>query len=203
VRRLVLAAVMTALLAGCGSAAETAQNPEPPDSSPPVRVQHVKVGAAVLLTGADSSGGTGTLRLGVKVQQVLSSATGQGAFEIPRKGERFVAARFVLKNLGAITYDDSPTYGAKVVDQSGREYDPTVATVSAGRGFGRLLRLSQDQAASGFIVFAVPRAAKITGVRYTLNAGDRGEWDVPNGISRARSEQRLHADRARGDGGNR
>ncbi len=187
---------MTVLLAGCGSAAQTAKNPEPPDGSPPVRVQHAKVGSAVLLTAASTSGGA--LRLGVKVQQVVSTAIGQGDFEIPRKGERFVAVRFILKNLGTATYDDSPTYGAKVVDGAGHEYDPTVATVSAGRGFGRLLRLRHDQAASGFIVFAVPRAAKITGVRYTLNAGDRGEWDVPDTASRA---QGLHADRTRGDRG--
>ncbi len=198
-RRLVLAAVMAVLIAGCGNAAQTAKNPEPPDSSPPVNVRHAKVGGAVLLTAA-GAGGAGSLRLGVKVQQVVPATTGQGEFDVPRKGERFMAVRFVLKNLGTTPYDDSPTYGAKVVDGSGHEYDPTVATVSAGPGFGRLLVLRHDQVASGYIVFAVPRASRITGVRYTLNAGDRGEWDVPDTVTRT---QGLHAKRARHDRGDR
>jgi hypothetical protein len=175
VRRLVLTAGLAALLAGCGSSAETATNPQSADEDPPVVVHSAKVGGVVILTGA------GSLRLAVKVKRVISHATGRGAFEIPRKGERFVAVRFVLKNVGPTTYDDSPTFGAKVVDDDGHGYDPTVARVSAGAGFQRTVRLRPGQVASGFIVFAVPRTAAIDQVQYTLDAGsggDRGEWRV-------------------------
>jgi Domain of unknown function (DUF4352) len=175
VRRLVLTAGLAALVAGCGSSAETATNPQSAGEDPPVVVHPARVGGVVTLTGADR------LRLAVKVKRVISHATGQGAFETPRKGERFVAVRFVLKNVGHTTYDDSPTFGAKVVDDDGHGYDPTVATVSAGAGFHRTVRLRRGQVASGFIVFAVPKRATIDQVQYTLAAGsgeDRGEWRV-------------------------
>ncbi|MCO5994068.1 DUF4352 domain-containing protein [Actinoallomurus rhizosphaericola] len=183
VRRLALtAAVTAALLAGCGNAARTANNPQTATPSPTPRVRQVTVGQTVTLSGADDSGGAGRLRLAVKVKQVLPTATGHGAFQKPRKGERFVAVRFVLKNVGDTAYDDSPTYGANVVDTAGRTYDPTVAAVTAGPGFPKVVRLRQGQAASGFMVFAVPKKAKVVAVAYALNAGfatDRAEWRVP------------------------
>jgi hypothetical protein len=171
---------MAVTLTGCGSAVQTAKNPQPGGSAPP-RVHRAKVGEAIALAGTDDAGGAGGLRLAVKVKKVVSTAVGRGAFEKPRKGERFVAVRFVLKNIGGSAYDDSPTYGAKVIDSSGRGYDPTVATVSAGTGFARVVRLARGQAKTGFIVFAVPKKARVTEVRYALNAGlaeDVGAWHV-------------------------
>lgn len=177
-RRLVLTAGLVVMLAGCGSSAQTAKNPEPPDDSPAPTIHQARLGDLVRLTGADAAG-HGRLQLAVKVKQVVRSATGQGPFETPRKGERFVAVRIVLKNLGDTTYDDSPTYGAKLVDDTGQGYDPTVATVSAGPGFARLVRLRRGQTAGGFVVFAVPRTAHVTLVQYSLYSGvaeDRGQW---------------------------
>jgi hypothetical protein len=180
VRRLVLAAGLMALLTGCGTAAQTAKNPEP--TSTPLRVHQANVGTAITLTGVDDANGGGTLKLAVKVKDVVSTAVGQGAFENPRKGERFAAVQFVFKNVGSTPYHDSPTFGAKVIDTGGHAYDPTVATVSAGPGFSRVVGLLRGQVRSGYIVFAVPRTAKIVGVRYALNAGyatELGEWHVP------------------------
>jgi hypothetical protein len=174
VRRLALAVGTAALLAG-----QTAKNPQSPTPSATTRIQRVKIGHAVTLSGADDSGGAGRLRLTVKVKQIVSTATGHGAFQQPRKGERFVAVRFVLKNVGDAAYDDSPTYGAKVMDDAGRTYDPTVATVTAGPGFPKVVKLRQGQVRSGFIVFAVPKKAKVVSVHYALNAGfaaDLAEW---------------------------
>jgi uncharacterized protein DUF4352 len=180
VRRLVLAAGLAALLGGCGTAAQTAKNPEPSGSPPSVR--HVTVGTAVVLAGADDASGAGTLRMAVKVKNVVPTAFGRGAFENPRKGERFTAVRFVFKNIGPTPYRDSPTFGAKVVDSAGHGYDPTVATVTAGPGFARVVTLARGQSRSGYIVFAVPKTARIVSVRYALNAGyahELGEWTVP------------------------
>jgi hypothetical protein len=185
VRRLALVAGLTGLavlLGGCGSAAETAKNPQPSDSRPRVRLANV--GDAVVLTGVDDASGTGTLRMAVKVKNVVPTAVGRGAFETPRRGERFAAVRFVFKNMGTTAYHDSPTFGAKVIDSAGHGYDPTVATVSAGPGFPRVVRLTRGQVRSGYIVFAVPKAAKIVSVQYALNAGyapELGEWRVPPG----------------------
>jgi hypothetical protein len=170
---------MAALIAGCANPAQTAKNPQSPIPSPTPRIQEVKVGRTVTLSGADDSGGADRLRLAVKVKEIVSTATGHGAFQQPRKGERFIAVRFMLKNVGDAAYDDSPTYGANIVDGTGRTYDPTVATVTAGPGFPKVVKLRQGQARSGLIVFAVPKKAKVVSVRYALNAGfaaDRAEW---------------------------
>jgi Domain of unknown function (DUF4352) len=178
-RRLALTAGIAALLAGCGNPAQTANNSQSPSPSPTTRTQQVKIGQTVTLSGADDSGDAGRLRLAVKVKQMVTKATGYDAFQQPRTGERFVAVRFVLKNVGDAAYDDSPTYGAEVVDGVGRTYDPTVAAVTAGPGFPKVVKLRHGQARYGFIVFAVPKKAKVVSVRYVLNAGfaaDRAEW---------------------------
>jgi hypothetical protein len=166
---------MAVLLAGCGSAAQTAKNPEPADSSPPVHLHSVSVGQVVALTGA------ARLRLAVKVRRVLTHAVGQNHFDTPRKGERFLAVALVLKNIGPTVFQDSPTYGAQVVDDTGRAYDPTVADITAGPGFPSAVRLRHGQVRAGFVVFAVPKAAIVTAVRYSLSSGsaeDRAEWHL-------------------------
>ena len=187
-RRLVLAALPAALLAaGCGSAAQTTKNPEPQGSATPARVRHVAVGAALGLTAPARPDGTGVLHMAVKVKRVLPRALGRGGFDRPRKGERFVAALFVLKNIGTTPYADSPTYGAKAIDSHGHGYDPTVVSVAAGPGFPKVVRMRHGQVRAGYIVFAVPRATKITAVRYALNGGiasDAGEWRMPETPSR-------------------
>jgi hypothetical protein len=170
---------MAALLTGCGTAAQTARNPEPTSTS--LHVHHANVGTALTLTGVDDANGAGRLKLAVKVKNVVSTAVGRGAFENPRKGERFAAVQFVFKNIGTTAYHDSPTFGAKVIDASGHAYDPTVATVSVGPGFARVVSLLYGQVRSGFIVFAVPETARIVGVQYALNAGyatELGQWRV-------------------------
>lgn len=168
----VLSTVAVAV-ASCGTSAETARNPEPTPSTPQ-RVRHVPLGHAVTL--AD-----GGLRMAVAVTKIVSSAEGRGAYEQPRKGERFAAVRFVLKNVGETDYRDSPTFGATLVDTTGQGYDPTVAAVTAGPGFARVVSLPHGGARAGFIVFAIPRRARIARVEYALNAGDapeRAEWRV-------------------------
>jgi hypothetical protein len=180
VRRLLFAAVAAMLLTGCGTAVRTAKNPEP--TSTPVKVRQAYVGDAISLSGVDEADGTtGRLKLAVKVSRIVPTARGQGAFENPRKGERFAAVRFVFKDIGDTMYRDSPTFGAKVIDASGHGYDPTVATVSAGPGFPRTLRLRHGQSRAGYIVFALPKTAQIVRVEYALNAGyapEIGQWRI-------------------------
>lgn len=183
VRMLVLAAAAAVLLAGCDDAAQTAKNPQPADTTPPARasVHELKLGQAVTLTGADDAGHPGRLRIAVKVDRVLTTADGRGAYAVPGRGERFVAVRFVLKNVGSAHYDDGPNFGAAAVDSDGHTYDPMVAAVTAGPGFARVVRLRHGETRSGLIVFAVPKRAHIVDVWYALNAGlapDRAEWRV-------------------------
>jgi hypothetical protein len=165
-------------LTACGTAVQTARNPEPTASARP-RVHRANVGQAITLTGTDDANGSGGLRIAVRVRNVVANAVGRGAFESPRKGERFAAVRFVLENVGQTEYQDSPTFGAKLIDDTGHGYDPTVATVAAGPGFDRVVSLRHGQSRSGFIVFAIPRTARIAAVQYALNAGyapELGEW---------------------------
>ena len=181
-RRPVIAVLMAVVLTACGNSAKTAKNPEPTVSAAP-QVHRVKVGGIIVLTGADDASGPGNLRIAVKVKNIVPNAVGRGAFEKPRKGERFAAVRFVFKNIGATPYQDSPTFGAKLLDTGGHGYDPTVATVSAGPAFDRIVNLPHGRVRSGFIVFAIPKTARVACVQYALNAGyapEVGEWDAPS-----------------------
>jgi hypothetical protein len=79
--RLVLSAGMAALLTGCGTAAQTAKNPEP--TTTPLRVHQANVGDAIALTGADDAGATGTLKLAVKVKKGHPHRRGPGRVREP------------------------------------------------------------------------------------------------------------------------
>lgn len=98
----------------------------------------------------------------------------------PEKGQRWVAVRVRLKNIGSATYDDSPDNGARVIDSKGQQFDATIATgIRAGALFPGIVKVRPGSAAVGFIVFEVPETAKVVTLQFGLNSGfadDFGEW---------------------------
>jgi Domain of unknown function (DUF4352) len=168
-------------LAACGTASPTTLSSAAPSATPTLPPQRVKVGAMITLTGADDSGEADKLKVGVEVKKVVLGAAWKGAFAKPGKGQRLVAVRFMFKNTGEALYDDSPAYGAKLVDSDGHTYDPLEAAVTNGPGFGNDVKLKHGQSKTGYIVFMVPKAAKIVNVEYALNAGyaaDSALWQL-------------------------
>ena len=90
--------------------------------------------------------------------------------------------QFRLRDTGSAAYSDSPSNGAAVVDSSGQSYQAALAdTVSGCATFPGTENIAPGASGLGCIVFEVPKAAKITGVQFTLDSGfgpQTGQWDV-------------------------
>ena len=93
-----------------------------------------------------------------------------------------MAVQFRVRNVGKVAYNDSPTNGAKVSDASGQQFDPSIMAqrVSAGPVLPASVKLAPGGTALGYIVFEVPKAAKIKSVQFGTDSGfgETGEWRI-------------------------
>jgi hypothetical protein len=98
----------------------------------------------------------------------------------PGPGERWVAVRIRIKNVGSTTFESySPSSNAKVVDADDQEFGgETFGADSSGLATLEELRIRPDAQRTGWIVFTVPKNTKLK--LFTLAAsffaGDQGEW---------------------------
>ncbi|MFF7953956.1 DUF4352 domain-containing protein [Streptomyces griseorubiginosus] len=152
----------------------TATQQSTPTASPSPSV--ASVGDTLTLTGDESE------KVAVTVVKVVDPAAGKDEFSSPDSGKRFVAVQFRLKNVGSKVFDDAPDNDAKVKDEQGQQFDPSLLETSAGPGFGGSVTLPSGDSGLGFINFEVPATARITKIQFTLNSGfanDVGQWNVP------------------------
>jgi hypothetical protein len=133
-----------------------------------------KVGDTITLKGNESG-----LKIAVTVVRVSPSAKGKDEFNQPEKGHRFVAVQITLKNVGSVAYDDSPGNGAKIIDTEDQQYDADIADVAAGPSIGSDVKLGAGSTRKGYLVFSVPRKAKLAKFQFTLDSGfasQAAEW---------------------------
>ncbi len=162
-------------LTGCAPATEVTSTPDDAGGDPSKRAnQTAKVGSQITLTGMEKE-----LKIAVKVARVIRNAKGKDEFNRPEKGSRFVAVQIVLKNVGTQAYDDSPTNGAKLIDADDQQYDADFSEIAAGPFIGSAVKIAPGNSRKGFIVFLVPKTAKLAKFQFTLDsgfAGQSGEW---------------------------
>ncbi|MGX4688772.1 DUF4352 domain-containing protein [Streptomyces sp. JNUCC 63] len=135
-----------------------------------------KVGDTLTLKGME-----GGSRLDVTVVKVADPAKSADEFFEPDSGKRFVGVQFKLVNTGKAAYSDSPSNGAQVADGEGQQFDSTLADITAGPSMSSSLKLKPGATGLGWIVFEVPKAAKVDTVQFTMNSGfadQTGEWKL-------------------------
>ena len=136
-----------------------------------------RVGSAITLSGNDSGE-----KMAVTVTKVISSVSPGDEFTSAPAGDRLYAVQFRLDDTGSAAYSDSPSNGAAVVDSSGQSYQSSMTDTAAGcTSFPATENIAPGASGLGCIVFEVPKAAKITGVQFTLDSGmgpQTGQWDV-------------------------
>ena len=135
--------------------------------------QAAGVGDTLELEGADT-------KMAVTLVKVVDPARGK-EFSKPQSGSRFVAVQVALKNIGDGVYDDAPSNGAKLVDAEGQNFDTTIADVIAGPSFPGTVKTKPGSTAKGFLVFEVPKQAKLSEFQFTLDSGfadETGEWSL-------------------------
>jgi len=125
-------------------------------------------------------------RVAATVLQVVDPATGQDGY-YAKSGYRFVGVQIRLGNVGQSVYDDSPENGALLVDDRGAQHYADLAEVTAGDGFGGHVRLSAEDARTGFIVFQLPTGARAHLFQFALDSGfaqNMAQWAL-NGLHQA------------------
>lgn len=160
--------------AGTGTATPVASSAAAAATSPAAATVH-HVGQALELK-SDQSDITVTL---VAVKTTATSS--DPSMEAPQAGDRYAAAEFRITNNAAGAFQDAPDNSAKAIGSDGTQYDTTIVTgLAGGTVFGGTVNLVAHGSALGWVVFEVPKAAKITGVQYTSDSGfgTTGQWTV-------------------------
>ena len=156
------------------AAGTTAPDSSAPPTAPPLsNPAKAAVGAPLTLDGIAED-----TRIEVTLVKVETSVTG-GEFDVPATGTTYRAAQFRLKNVGTQAYSDFPTNSARMLDVGGRRFEATiVASTSAGQLLPTPVRIEPGTTALGWIVFEVPKGAKVVSVQFASDSGygGVGEW---------------------------
>ncbi|MGW7320022.1 DUF4352 domain-containing protein [Streptomyces sp. NPDC054865] len=148
-----------------------------PSSVKPSPVASAAVGATLDLRGLTDGEG-----LAVTLVKVVDQARTGNPYSAPDAGSRLVAVQFRLKNTGTDVYQDSPSNGAKVVDEQGQQFGSAYQDTTAGPGFPGSITVAPGDTGLGFITFEVPKASRVTKVQFAMNSGfspNTGQWRVP------------------------
>ncbi|MDA5281630.1 DUF4352 domain-containing protein [Streptomyces sp. Isolate_45] len=148
-----------------------------PRSVKPSPVASAAVGATLDIRGLTDGEG-----LAVTLVKVVDPARTGNPYSAPDAGSRLVAVQFRLKNTGTAVYQDSPSNGAKVVDEQGQQFGSAYQDTTAGPGFPGSITVAPGDTGLGFITFEVPKASRVTMVQFAMNSGfspNTGQWRVP------------------------
>ncbi len=174
------ATVAVAVLSmGCAATDSGVKNdPDKPAASGTGKAKSraAKLGDPITIKGQEK--GSAVQVTAVKYVATVKATDG---FSEPAAGNRYAAVQFIVRNTGTVSYEDAPSNGAKVSDSKDQQYDVAlVEKSSAGQGLPSLLKLAPGGTARGFLVFEVPKAAKIVSVQFSQASGfgETAEWKI-------------------------
>lgn len=129
----------------------------------------VAVGKAVVI---DDFGGRG--RASVTVTDVKSSVTSTNEFVTPDAGNKHVAARVTIKNVGKETYENVSWFGAKVYTAQGQAYDADpLGEAALDEALPMKIDLKPGGTVAGWILFEIPAKGEVSSVVF-----DDAEWGL-------------------------
>lgn len=178
-------AAVTAALVGCSSIAGTSVNTSPAISPAKPSVPHhaaAKPAAAHVGSTINIKGEQAGDVMAVTLVKVAATTTATDQFSTPQAGNRYCAVQFRLASHGRNAYDDAPSNGAVVVDSQGQQFNATiVVSIAAGPLLPAEVKIPPGGTALGWIVFEVPKTARITAVQFALSSGfgNAGQWRIP------------------------
>lgn len=177
---LVLPALLSLTLTACtGTEVTSKPDNKPPASKgqktpPKAQGARAKIGDTITLASGEDG-----LKLEVTVVKAVPSAKPKDEFNVPEPGKRFAAVQIRLKNVGSTTYDDSPGNGAQLIDTEDQQYDEDLNEIALGASIGTSVKLPPGSSRKGYLVFSVPKKAKLSKFQFTLDSGfgpQAGEW---------------------------
>lgn len=177
----IAAVLVTALVLGAsGCDTEVTTTPDAPGGSAPQQEQGqeqrtARIGDTITLEGSDEE-----LKVAVTVLKVMNTKS-TDSFISPEDGNRFVAVRLRLENVGSQVYDDSPVNGAKLIDAGDQQHDTVLVTGVAAGPLLDSVKLGPGKRRQGVVVFSIPKKAKPVGFQFALDSGfapQTGEWEL-------------------------
>jgi hypothetical protein len=188
---LLASATLAAAATGCGTTVvktvgvtetQTVEAPPPPPEEPPAppasgsssqASRVARIGTAIVLHGNDDGE---AMKLKLLAVQDPFVPTGEFAMK-PEAGQRYVAVKVALTNVGSTVYDDSPSNGTVLIDTADQQYTdeafegmkPDIGSPTIASGDRRV----------GWITMSVAKAAHLKKMQFTLDSGfgpEAGEW---------------------------
>ncbi|WP_327074066.1 DUF4352 domain-containing protein [Kitasatospora purpeofusca] len=169
----------TAPAAGAATSAAAKPADSKPAESKPAEAAKApaKVGDTIALKGTLEKGNTAD----VTALKVVDPAQSSNEYLHAEDGKHYVAVQFQIKPTGAKAYSEAPWSAAKVVDDQGQAYGPTLAETKAGPSFQTPTNIASGETGKGFVVFEVPNGTKLDKVQFSLDNGfadQVGQWKL-------------------------
>lgn len=175
-RRLLVAAALA--LCGCGAQpvfTDTGGSSAGTGTAAGTTAKPAAVGDSLTLSGVNG------LKLAVTVTKVVDPEHG-GRFDRPDSGDRYVGVFIRLRNVGATSYEDSPSSGSQLLPSGGEQARGVDLTSGGCSGdFSTRVVIAPKSAQTGCIAFELPRRQAPATFRFTLNAAlrtDTGVWNL-------------------------
>ncbi|MFF7593177.1 DUF4352 domain-containing protein [Kitasatospora purpeofusca] len=165
--------------AGAGGSAPAKPADSKPAESKPAEAAKApaKVGDTIALKSTLEKGNTAD----VTALKVVDPAQSTNEYLTAADGKHYVAVQFQIKPTGAKAYSEAPWSAAKVIDDQGQAYGPTLADTKAGPSFQTPTNIASGETGKGFVVFEVPNGTKLDKVQFSLDNGfadQVGQWKL-------------------------
>ncbi|MFJ8433689.1 DUF4352 domain-containing protein [Kitasatospora sp. NPDC094019] len=173
------AAATSAPAADAGGSAPAKPAESKPAESKPAEAAKApaKVGDTIALKSTLEKGNTAD----VTALKVVDPAASTNQYLTAADGKHYVAVQFQIKPTGAKAYSEAPWSAAKVIDDQGQAYGPTLADTKAGPSFQTPTNIAAGESGKGFVVFEVPNGTKLDKVQFSLDNGfadQVGQWKL-------------------------
>lgn len=166
-------AVCGLLLSACSVTTIKSSGDKTSSSSTPAKAS-ARVGSSITLKGNDSGE-----KAKITVVKIVDPARSDSPYTAPAKGNRYIAVRLTIQNVGTTVYDDSPSNGSKLIDTAAQQYDADIGD-AVTPGFGSV-KMSPGATRAGYITFEVPKSVKAATFQFALDSGfgpETGEWKL-------------------------
>ncbi|MFB8172269.1 DUF4352 domain-containing protein [Kitasatospora purpeofusca] len=172
-------AKQTAAATSAPAAGAATSAPAKPAESKPAEAAKApaKVGDTIALKSTLEKGNTAD----VTALKVVDPAQSTNEYLTAADGKHYVAVQFQIKPTGAKAYSEAPWSAAKVIDDQGQAYGPTLADTKAGPSFQTPTNIASGETGKGFVVFEVPNGTKLDKVQFSLDNGfadQVGQWKL-------------------------
>lgn len=137
----------------------------------------------------DLDGASG-LKMAVTVQRVVDPEQG-GQFDQPDSGDRYVGVFIQLRNIGKVSYNDSPGNGATLLSKGGGQANSEILSGGSCSGsFSSGAIIAPGNTENGCLAFELPSDQSPGAFQFTLDSGfanQTGQWAITSTASGAPS----------------